>query len=485
MADSDDASDGPSRSTSHRIAGSYRDPSGFVFSHDERIFRAIDTECHDLLRHLADSGVLSSLQARELVVQTSFVEDPQLVKVFRAEYAAYEHFLEHERVPVVTYPYEWSVSMLADAGLLTLNLQLQLLDHGYSLKDATAYNVLFVNGRPRFIDIPSIERPERQDVWFALGQFMRMFLFPLLLVRHCGWDLRSYFLASIGGREIEQVAGSFRGWQRLRPGVFFDVILPLWLQRWAERGKRTKQDVLAKATRNSDAQRFNLNRLRRKVERLANGYPMSDQGGEWLSYTEMCNYSRISEEAKKEAVRGFLDGTKPSRVLDLGCNTGDYANIAADCGAEVIAADADHDVVEALYRRLRDNPAAITPMVLDVANPSPGIGFMNEERAPSCERISADCVLALALMHHLLVSANLSMAGIRDVMSTLTKRYLVIEFVPTDDSMFERLLRFRVNLFDSITLDLCKQVFLESFDLLNEMPIAESKRTLLFFQKRS
>ena len=481
MKVSRDVSADEAASSSRSIGGSFRDPSGYVFSRDGHIFRAIDETCSRLLRELAEDGRLAELIRQKQIVETEFIADASLLDALRTEHPGYEHFLEHKALAWITYPYEWSVSMLADAGVHTLDLQMRLLSWGCALKDGTAYNVQFEQSRPIFIDISSIERPKRLDVWFAMGQFVQMFLFPLLLCRYHGWDLRSYFLANLGGRQIEEVARSFGWLERLRPGLLLDLTLPLWLHRWAEKGGRARREILEKPGRSSDAQLINLKRLRRKIIKLAAGYRPS---GVWSQYSQICNYNETAEQAKRSLVRDFLEERRPRRVLDLGCNTGDYSRLAADCGADVIAVDADHDAVEILYRRLRNDPAHIIPMVLDVASPSPGIGYMNRERTPFLRRVNVECVLALALIHHLLVSANLSLAAIRDLLFELTNRDVVLEFVPTTDDMFQRLMKFRVNLFGDLTLEMCRNVFLERFQLVQERPIPDSERTLLFLRKR-
>src|SRR5205085_1033337 len=153
----------------------------------------------------------------------------------------------------------------------------------------------------------------------------------------------------------------------------------------------------------------NLTRIRGKIQKLAAGYRPA---GVWADYTRSCTYDTESEQAKKALVKRFLEIAQPAHVLDVGCNTGDYSFPAAETGARVTAVDGDHDAVEILYRRLKQKPARITPMVGQVANPSPGIGYMNTERSPFLERAKSDCVMALALIHHLLVSANLSLAAI-------------------------------------------------------------------------
>jgi SAM-dependent methyltransferase len=470
----------PARDPSQMIAGSFRDPSGHVFQHQERIFRAISAEFHQVWEDLCEKGLIGELEKDGRLVKTRGVESP-LREQFAAEHPGFAHFLEHDRIAPLTYPYEWSFSMLADAAILTLDIQMALLGAGYSLKDASAYNVQFINGRPIFIDVTSIERPQRLDIWFALGQFQRMFLFPLLLCRRCGWDFRSYFLANLDGRTPDQVRQQFSGLALWRPEFLMDLALP-WLLERREKSRNTSARATDAPRRaSSEAQFFNLKRLRKKIAKLAAGFvPRS----EWTHYTETCSYDESGETAKKHSVREFLEERRPGSVLDLGCNTGDYSTIAAECGARVIAADADADAIDKLYQTLRLKPRPILPVVLDISNPSPAIGFRNSERARFLDRVDADCLLALALLHHLLVSSNLSLDQVCHLFADLTQEYAVLEFVPPADPMFQRLLRFRVNLFEQVTLEACRKAFLPRFDILREVAIPNSSRTLLFLQKK-
>ncbi len=462
-----------------RVGGSFRDPAGYVFQRGDRVFRAVDEGFLALFAQLGQSGLLAELVESGRVVPSLVVDDDGLAAALALEHPGYR-FLEHRVVWPITYPYEWCVSMLADAGVLTLELQERLLDAGYSLKDASAYNVQFPDGRPTFIDLPSIERPSRSDLWYALGQFGQMFTHPLLLAVHDGWDLRSYFLGSLGGRSLEQVARSLGRLRRWRPRYLLDVTLPLALGRMAERRQSTAK-TLARPEADSGAQRANLRRLRRKLHALARHYRPR---GVWTDYAATCSYYPAAEQAKKSLVREFLEQQRPSSVLDAGSNTGDYSYIAAAAGCRTIALDADHDSVEVLYRRLRREPAQITPLVGNLSDPSPALGFRNRERARLVERIRADCVLALAVIHHLRVSANLGLAAIRDLFCDLARAQLVLEFVPQPDPMFERLLRFRTDRFDDFTLERCREVFAERFTVVREAAIPGSGRTLLFLVRR-
>ncbi len=470
-----------------RDSGSFRDPSGYVFQHRGCIYRALDPAAADLIRDLDVRGILARWAQEGLVVGTRFVADPELQAELNAAHPGFAAFLEHDRISPITYPYEWSTAMLADAGRLTLRMQGELLKLGLSLKDATAYNVQFVRGCPVFIDLTSIEKPARLDLWFALGQFNRMFLYPLLLAKHAGWDPRSYFLSNLDGRSTLQVGQAFSFLRRWSPGLMLDVGLPFALERKAKAGKVSAPKAPASGRPGTLAakiavQEMTLRRLDRKIAALADSIACETV---WEDYVRICSYDETAEASKKALVREFIRAIKPGEVLDIGCNTGDYSRIAAECGASVLATDFDEGAVERMYRRLRKEPAAIAPMVVDIANPSPGIGYMNAERLPFLDRAKPDCVLALAVIHHLLVGANLSMAAVRDLFATLTRKHLVLEFVPTDDVMFRKLIEFRVNLFDHVTLDHCLAVFGERFVLLRQAPIQNSPRTLLLFEKRN
>lgn len=464
-----------------RVAGSYRDPAGYVFFHDGEVYRAVDEDCYRTLQRLDHSGLLERLIEAGYLIGTRFVTDGRLLSVLQQAHPGHAAFLQHERVEEVTYPYEWTVSMLADAAVLTLDLQMELLEAGFSLKDATAFNIQFVGSQPRFIDLPSIERPARLDLWYALGQFNRMFLFPLLLCRHRGWDLRSYFLANLGGRDVDFLARSFGRFGRWRPGLLLDVTLPWLLERQAERNDQLAAKDYQKASVNREPLLLNLRRLRRKVLKLAAGYKPR---GMWSTYGEICNYNQTAEEGKKRFVREMLESVRPRHVLDMGCNTGEYSLLAAETGARVTAVDQDHDVAEILYRRLRGSAKPILPLTLDATNPSPAVGFRNTERTTFTERVRPDCVLALALLHHLLVSGNLSLSAASELLADLTDDYLLLEFVPPADDMFQRLTRFRQNLHADLSLGECRRTFGQMFTVLGEYAVPDSQRVLLWMRKR-
>ena len=311
--------------------------------------------------------------------------------------------------------------------MLTLDLQLEAIEAGFSLKDATPFNVQFRGPHPVFIDLPSIERPRRFDLWYALGQFSRTFLFPLLLHRHRGWDLRSYFLGNLDGRDSNAVVRSFGTFGRWHPALWLDVTLPWLLERLAERRPRRPAPVSAAPSVNREPVRLNLQRLRRKIVKLRDSHRPA---GLWARYTTLCNYDAEAEKGKKDFVRRMLRAASPASVLDLGCNTGDYSLAAAELGCAVTAIDQDPESIDILYRRAKEAAVPILPLVVDVTNPSPALGFRLAERPSFYDRGRADCVLALALMHHLVVSGNLSLPAVCELFDDLTREHLLLEFVP-------------------------------------------------------
>lgn len=464
-----------------RQSASFRDPNGFVFELGGRVFRAVDRACLGIIRELQQSGLLERLVDDGMVVVTEIVEDEALLRRMHEAYPGVYGFLEHRSITPISYPYEWSTSMLADAGILTLDLQMRLLEHGYSLKDATAYNIQFVDGRPVFIDIPSIERPRRLDIWPALGQFNRMFTHALLLNERKGQTLRSYFLANIDGSGIPQVRRAFGRLELLKPGLLLDLTIPYLLERRAGSILRGLPRSLAAAQTSPEAQIFNLKRLRSKLRGFSLRHRVS---GAWTDYTETCSYSERAHQSKTASIRRFVQEYRPATVLDLGCNTGFYAQLAVKTGCRVVAVDSDPESVEILYRQVRANRAPILPLCIDITNPSPAIGFRNRERSSFLDRMKVDCVFVLALIHHLHVQGNLPLAGIRDMLADITKEFLVLEFIPSNDAMFRRLMDYRTEDFSAYTVESCMGIFDERFELISRECVEDSPRTLLFYRRR-
>jgi len=383
-------------------------------------------------------------------------------------------------IDFVSYPYEWSFSQLKEAALLTLELQSRALDAGMRLKDASAYNIQLDAGRPILIDSLSFEVAAATEPWPAYRQFCEMFLAPLALIAardaRCGLLLREF----IDGIPLELAAHLLPGRTRLNLGLLSHVHVHAGAQRRAARAGPPAGGPPPARRISETGQRALLDSLRRTVEGLR-----WKPSGHWADYATTTSYSEAATASKGEIVRSMLAEVGGSVAWDLGANTGVYSAMAADAGYGVIAWDQDHGSVEAHWRRVRgDAQPRILPLILDLANPSPAIGWALEERASFVERGQPDVILALALVHHLAIGNNVPLPAVARLFARMAP-HAIVEFVPKEDPMTRRLLAARRDIFENYTLDGFRDAFSSEFEVAREVGITDSPRTLFLFRRRS
>ena len=351
--------------------------------------------------------------------------------------------IEHDPIPFLTWPYEWPFSMLQDAALLQLRLLTASVENGWVLKDATPFNIQYslATGAPRpvFIDVPSFE-PRNGAYWHGHRQFCATFLAPLLLTAHLGVPFAPLLKSAPEGIPPEEAIKYFHGLRRFRRGVPAHIWFPARAQRALRQPVGGHGDGRSERKQPQRMLLALLDSLTRLVGRLASGKPRST----WTGYTLSHSYDTADFERKKEFVRRHAMALRPDLTWDLGANTGVFSRVAARYSGAVVAVDADHDAVEALYRSLKDDKSQqrddgecrnIIPLVVDVANPSPGIGWAGSERAAFDARAKPGLVLCLALIHHLRVAANVPLPMVLDWLRSLGAP-VVMEFVGREDAMF-------------------------------------------------
>jgi hypothetical protein len=342
--------------------------------------------------------------------------------------------LRHDRIPVVSYPYEWPFGMLKDAALLELDLLLAALDEGLVLKDASPYNVQWRGSKPVFVDVGSFERLREGEPWAGYRQFCALVLYPLLLQAYKGVPFQPWLRGSLEGIEPAQMRALLGFRDRFRRGVLTNVVLHAKLEgRYADR--EVKQD-LKKAGFSAELIRANARKLRKLVERLR----WEPGRTAWSGYGAANPYDEADAAAKEAFVRQAA-GTRRRRLLwDLGCNDGRYTRIAAAEADYAVAVDADAAVVEALYRALRsEGSETILALLGNVADPSPGLGWRGAERRPLAARGRPELTLCLALVHHVSLAGNVPVRAFLDWLADLGTE-LVIEFPTREDPMVRRLL---------------------------------------------
>ena len=452
------------------LGASYRDPSGFVYTRDGTLYRQVNRVFQDRFQAFLDSGLYAELEERRLLVphrqaSLGMAASPDAVAV-----------LEPELVDFVSYPYEWSFGQLRDAALLTLELQERALARGFTLRDASAYNVQFVGGRPLFIDALSFEPRDEGAPWAGYRQFCEHFLVPLALMSRVDVRVGTLLRAHLEGIPLDLGSKLLPRLTWLNPGLLFHVHLHALAQRrYADRGSsQAKTEGTVRRGVSSTAAAGLVRSLRGAVEAL----DWSPAGTEWADYTADNNYSADAAGSKRDTVRSFLRGLGARTAWDLGANTGEYSRAAREIIPRVIALDLDPAAVERNYRRIKaENETGILPLLLDLTNPSPALGWAHQERLSLEERGPADVLLALAVVHHLAIGHNLPLSRVAGFLARLG-RSLVVEFVPKSDSQVQRLLRDRPDIFPDYTREGFEAAFGGHFRIEQSAPVADSERTL-------
>jgi SAM-dependent methyltransferase len=455
------------------LPSSFRDPSGFLFRRDGILYRQVNRSCAEAFDRLTSSGLYAALTDEGLLIPHQNA-DPALALTD----AAYK-VIRPRLVPFVSYPYEWCFSQLKDAALLTLAVQRRALEHGMSLKDASAYNVQFVDARPVAIDTLSFEPYPEGRPWVAYGQFCRHFLAPLALMSRTDVRLGQLLRIHIDGIPLDLASALLPVRTRWTPSLGVHVHMHA-----RARKKYVEPAAVGERARRPFGRNAFLGLLDSLRAAVAN-LDWEPGGTEWHDYyVANHNYGEAGLAEKERLVGRLLERVHPETVWDLGANTGRFSRIAARQGARVVAWDVDPACVEAHYRTLRaEDETGILPLLVDLTNPSPDMGWHGRERGGFLGRAPADAVLALGLIHHLAIANNVPLERVADFLGALC-RNLIVEFVPKEDSQVQRLLASREDVFPGYTAEGFEAAFAPRFDLVEAAPIPDTRRTLFLMRRR-
>ena len=451
---------------SKREFSSFRDPSGCVFTQDGEIYRSIAPSYFEQYR-----AFMNELYD-ELIKFNAIVPHEEI--------HANEHeiLIRPQQIPFISYPYEWSFGELKDAAILTLKLHRRAMKHNLILKDASAYNIQFHHGRPLLIDTLSFDFYNDGEPWGAYGQFCRHFLAPLLLMQQKDIRLNKLLSLYIDGVPLDLAASLLGG-----KGGFFARQHIVWHSKSIE---KHESDGRKKLFGSSLKVKISKEKHLALIESLIRGIDsmsLKNVVTEWGEYYKNTNYNQEASDDKKRIVKEFLTLLNPKTVWDLGANDGTYSRLALENNAEVVAFDIDPVAVERNYQSVKKSHESMLPLVLDLTNPSPSIGFANQERTSIIERQTPDCVMALALIHHLAISNNLPLEMLASWFASMT-RGLIIEFVPKEDSQVELLLATRRDIFPNYNQEYFEKIFAELFTLKKKENVQGSKRVIYCFEKK-
>jgi hypothetical protein len=458
--------------------GSFRDRSARVLIEGDRVYRGLNHEAHAAYTAVAQMPFVQRMMSRREIVPTRMLSRDEMERLaLPIEFAG---LLEHERVPFVSYPFEWSFGMLRRAALLHLNVLSEALSCGFTLKDASPYNVLFRGADAVFIDVGSLVPLVPGEPWGAYRQFCEMMLFPLLLQAYRGVDFQSVLRGNLEGISARQFL-QWTSWRDLlRPGVFTDG----WMQSLLDRSLQATSTSTVRDLQSSgfgtDLIQRNIRRLKKLIERL-NWKPNRTT---WTDYRTGPSHVTADAETKTSFVRSICGSRQRSLVWDLGCNDGAFARLAAENAETVLAMDSDHGCVERLYRSLTEAAASETlrrrvlPLCVNMANLSPSLGWRGCERKKFEDRGRPELVLCLGLIHHLVISHNIPLPDVVEWLAGLGGE-IVIEFPAKSDPMVQGLLRNKRDQYEDYSLEQLEVSVMRFFKVHQRVVLPSGHRLLL------
>jgi len=456
-------------------AGSFRDPSGQVFARNGRIYRSV-----------FEHGVKEFVAARDAGVYNKLITDGLLVSHEEVDFGDWApkgtvFCLTHPRIPMVSYPWEWPFSLLKDAALIHLDAMEALIPLGFWLRDASAFNAQFDGDGVCLIDTLSVGRRVPDSPWVAYGQFCSHFLAPLALAAYGDVRTLSLWRNYIDGYPLDLVARFLPFWRRYRPGLFMHLILHARAQSMADR----KEDIgKTKSVRKAKVSDHGLIGIVQSLHKTVEGIKWKRTSEIWEEYGEIRTYQAEDVAKKSEYVDRVVKRLQPKVVWDLGANTGEFSLIAASHGAFVVSIDGDPACTEQLYKKVSTETKlrGVLPLTMDLANPSPGLGWRSQERFSLEDRGPVDLVLALALVHHLVFSCCVPLSLIAEWFGGLGK-HLLVEFVPPSDPMVKKLLANRGEEHHPYSLEVFQSTFREIFDFVDQISLPNGRMLFLCTRK--
>jgi len=449
-----------------RHPASYKDPSGFVFQVNGKIYRQVNKVYAENYDHFIGSGLYEVLTGKHYLLSHTEIKD----NITSGE--EWYITLLPEQLSFTSYPYEWCFEQMKDAALLTLEIVKIAVGKGMILKDATPFNIQFNKGKPVFIDTLSFEKYDASLPWIAYRQFCETFLFPLWLAHYHKTGFQHLLGVYPGGIPVEIAAKLLPGKSGLNPGVWLHVRL---------QNKLNKSKVSNKTTHS-----FTKNKLLNLVSHLESIIQKLDNSNKtnWSNYyTENINSPEYLHE-KEKIILDLLSKARGNKALDLGANDGQFSLLAAEKGYDVVATDNDEQCINNFYKKIKKlNIAAILPLCIDITNPSPASGFDNRERAAFSERIQPDIVMALALIHHLVIGKNIPLSMVAEYLSRLAPQ-LIIEFVPKEDEKTQLLLQNKKDIYTEYSKEGFESCFGLYFNFNTAKQVGDTGRFIYMMNKK-
>jgi len=451
---------------------SFRDPSGYVFYYNNAVYRTIENIYAPHYTCLMTSGLYLSLTEQRLLIphKEIDIEISPPIKPYK--------IIAPENISCISYPYEWCFEQLKEAAVITLKCQLESLEHGMTLKDASSYNIQFYKGQAIFIDTLSFEKHTEGMAWKAYGQFCRHFLAPLLLMKYVSLDANALLKNYLDGIPLDFTSNLLPLKTKFNLSILSHI-------HWHASSQKRYQNI-EKKIKHRALPTKHLKLFIRSLLNVVNSLSINNANeSTWSNYYMDTNYTDISLESKKTIIERWGTSVNPKKVCDWGANNGYFSRIFSEKGIETIAIDNDPIAVNNNYTQVKESKNNyLLPLWADITNPSPAIGWATEERSTLLSRTKADLSMALALIHHLHITHHICFEQMAYLFQRQTQ-YLIIEFIPKTDTQVQKLLLNRPDIFDTYDIFHFEKAFKHFFELIDKENIYDSERILYFFKKKT
>jgi len=452
-------------------SGSFRDRSSRVFISGNHVYRTLNAETQAVWKRVSIAPFFREMSLAGEIVGTEEISTGDAAQFHLPDEVAC--VLKHERIPFVSYPYEWSFGMLREAAEVHLRILTKAVPSGLILKDASPYNVQFRGSQPVFIDIGSFETLNPGEPWSAYRQFCEMMLFPLLLQSYRNVHFQPIMRSQLEGIPARQFLQWIRWRDMLRPGVFTNG----WLQATLERQTESVATSTVRDLQSSGFHSSIIVQLLAKLTRLIDRLDWTPEQTQWTNYNNSLPHVAEDSRVKGEFVRNICQKRHRKLIWDLGCNDGRYSIIASGYADNVIAMDQDHACVDRLYTFSRTSKSNILPLRIDIANSSPALGWRGRERKRLEDRGKPELVICLGLIHHLVLAANIPLPEIIDWLASLEGE-LILEFPSKNDAMVLALLRNKRDQYVDYSIECLESELQKHFEIGARESLPSGERTL-------
>jgi ribosomal protein L11 methylase PrmA len=447
--------------------GSFRDPSGQVYSFENRIIRVVKKYGNKRFQFLETSKLI------EESIQNNFlIESKNVTNEFKDTKNQDNIYIEHKKIDYISYPYEWGFYQLKDAALLHLNFQLFLLEKNAVLIDSSAYNVQFYNNKPIFIDLLSIDEYNEGDYWKGHSQFLQQFLNPLLLSSLKGIDYNNWYKGNLNGIETIELNKLLNLKDKFSLNVFFSVTLLARLEVKNKKNPKKALNLLKnKKSLSKNSYKSILLQLKNWIEKLE---PLKNKTI-WDTYSSDNTYEKDEENAKLRLVNNFSKTIKPYMMADVGCNDGLYSFESLKAGAKkIIGFDIDLNTINRAYLKSKKENLNFLPLFFDAMNPSCNLGWNESERSSFSKRLNFDAVIALAFEHHLALANNVPLDQTIKWLTDIAPKGL-IEFVDKEDETIKRMLSIKGDIFPNYSIDSFEENILLNSKIVNKTRVSKTR----------